>query len=1632
MATPVVKESFRERQIHELEVIKAIFANDVEVLRPSCDTDTPAAQWKPTEIRISLTPLRDSSNGHTEAYARTKLHIICPSKYPKIAPKILIEESKGLSDQLVEELLQKLQQQSEELRGEVMIYELAQTVQSFLLKYNKPPRGSFYDEMLQENQKREQERLDKQKRKENLERQTLIEEVERRKEMFKSEAKRRSGETRRSMSESNYHASSSESSENSSPYYRSHCYPNKCLEHRNSEKLYFHRVGRQVQRGCCLGHSQKGCVAYTGIDLDSGQLLYVTEWTIKYSQLEQKCGNGGHCYWIATEPKCGGNHRVEDVIASIEKQVTTLSQLHHKNLIQYECVLCIKRKEGLIVYLVQDFLLGTSLLNISSSLGWCIEGVRMVARGVLDALVFLHNKGVSHSHLMDSTVFMDNTGTLRCTDFSLVPNLLELVGGIGQRSVQGDLPAFGALIESLMSTHTYEMRDFIDKCNSDRTLSASELLDHPFLHSSLLSHDDKANAQLALALTQKMPRRISGGTPGAALQNAKPQDRHERQQQHLPASLSVMPVMPVSQSRLRNEFEVLTYLGKGAFGDVLKVRNILDNRQYALKRIPLSARSRQLYKKMTREVELLSRLNHENVVRYFNSWIESVTEADEAEMDKLLGDELSGSNDISYKPTKSSQLGLPVKVGDESSSSMWSGCVPNADDSDSDGIEFVDSNGEIVNYDDDDDDDEEEESSRQVSKGGNAPKPMQVMYIQMEFCEKCTLRTAIDDNLYEDTERLWRLFREIAEGLSHIHQQGIIHRDLKPVNIFLDTHDQIKIGDFGLATTSFLALQSQHEQTNQQSMQVASIEDGTGTGKVGTTLYVAPELTGNASKSTYGQKVDMYTLGIILFEMSQPPFETGMERVQTIVALRTAAIVIPENMLSDNRYEKTVKILRWLLNHEPAQRPTAEELLSSDLVPPAQLEANELQEMLRHALANPQSKAYKHLVARCLQQQSDELLEYTYHFGSSRNMKSWNAPISLDGFVSLNPIFECVKAKVVGLFRKHGGIEVDTPLLSPLSKRTNPWNNPVRLMTHSGCVVVLPSDLRTEFARHIAMNGVNMMRRYCVDRVYREEKVFNFHPKQSYECAFDIITPYASSPIVDAELLALAFEITNEIPRLREKNMRIRMNHTQLLRAILLYCNVPKSSYTELFANIADYIEGRISKFQFHSGVTVIMEKSRSSATALIELLLANFLMSGTRSSVDDSSLKSLIRGKGETASLAKSALRELETVVSLAHSLGVTCPIHIFAGLPISYDRASSGGVVWQLIADLKPNRSAHSSVLAMGERYDTLLNEFQKQAQGFNQNIPARVISGVGLSFWLDKLVGALDMDYMKDCRAIDVAVCVNGTRAPLKYVTDIMRLLWSANIRCYVVESATGAGDEARDLAKLGALHIILVAENGALRISSWERDRFQERHVTRAELVDFIRKLRTELGNANAIDYVSQLSNSSAGGNAGYSGSGGGGSSGGGGGGNYGRGDYSLSTSASNASIKSSYNPSQWPNVQVVFVVHDKLTANLRRRYENQVTQQMSVTLSQFMKKESVIVLVVELPPVTVNAIVGAINPREADKKETEVEINNVIERFPKFKRYITEITDEIIDYLTGDKATVVALYTISDSYYRIII
>lgn len=100
----------------------------------------------------------------------------------------------------------------------------------------------------------------------------------------------------------------------------------------------------------------------------------------------------------------------------------------------------------------------------------------------------------------------------------------------------------------------------------------------------------------------------------------------------------------------------------------------------------------------------------------------------------------------------------------------------------------------------------------------------------------------------------------LSLGLAHIHQQGMIHRDLKPVNIFLDSEDHVKIGDFGLATTVLKSRQNEYVFSKSLIESEKEETDESKTGQVGTALYVAPEING-ISKVVYNQKVDIYSLG---------------------------------------------------------------------------------------------------------------------------------------------------------------------------------------------------------------------------------------------------------------------------------------------------------------------------------------------------------------------------------------------------------------------------------------------------------------------------------------------------------------------------------------------------------------------------------------------------------------------------------------------------------------------------------------------------------------------------------------------------------------------------------------------------
>jgi hypothetical protein len=82
-------------------------------------------------------------------------------------------------------------------------------------------------------------------------------------------------------------------------------------------------------------------------------------------------------------------------------------------------------------------------------------------------------------------------------------------------------------------------------------------------------------------------------------------------------------------SRYQTDFVELGLLGRGGGGEVVKVRNRLDRRIYAIKKIILEPEEGKYAKfgaiqnrKLRREVTTISRITHKNIVRYYQAWVE--------------------------------------------------------------------------------------------------------------------------------------------------------------------------------------------------------------------------------------------------------------------------------------------------------------------------------------------------------------------------------------------------------------------------------------------------------------------------------------------------------------------------------------------------------------------------------------------------------------------------------------------------------------------------------------------------------------------------------------------------------------------------------------------------------------------------------------------------------------------------------------------------------------------------------------------------------------------------------------------------------------------------------------------------
>ncbi|KAF9126934.1 putative serine/threonine-protein kinase iks1 [Mortierella sp. GBA39] len=338
-------------------------------------------------------------------------------------------------------------------------------------------------------------------------------------------------------------------------------------------------------------------------------------------------------------------------------------------------------------------------------------------------------------------------------------------------------------------------------------------------------------------------------------------------------------------------------LGRGYRGSVFLCQHILDGihlGEYAIKKVAVGDNHDWLVQ-MLREVHLLERLHHPNIVAYKHAWLENHQLhkfGPEVTCLFILMECANGGNleECIERPAETqprADVGTPAAEG--------SGQVAEAKKPMSAR--------------------ERLQSKRQHLQGGDANGSADGSATQQRHFLSIT--------------EIWSFFFDICEGLAHLHRLGIIHRDLKPPNLLLSYSNSQTKGTKGERPRILITDFGECEISDQ-----AAKRDRTGA--TGTLEFLAPELLSVDANGRYTDefsfKGDMWSLGMVLYYLcySRLPY-TQIDDVDILKEeiREFKSITLPVDESSDRVVPEELKILiRVLLSTDKSKRPSCDDILS--------------------------------------------------------------------------------------------------------------------------------------------------------------------------------------------------------------------------------------------------------------------------------------------------------------------------------------------------------------------------------------------------------------------------------------------------------------------------------------------------------------------------------------------------------------------------------------------------------------------------------------------------------------------------------------------------------------------------------
>ncbi|XP_027353753.1 eIF-2-alpha kinase GCN2 isoform X2 [Abrus precatorius] len=806
-------------------------------------------------------------------------------------------------------------------------------------------------------------------------------------------------------------------------------------------------------------------------------------------------------------------------------------------------------------------------------------------------------------------------------------------------------------------------------------------------------------------------------------------------------------------SRYLNDFEELRPLGHGGFGHVVLCKNKLDGRQYAVKKIRLKDKS--MPDRILREVATLSRLQHQHVVRYYQAWFE--TGVSNSYGDSAWGSKTPVSSTFSYKAATSNDA-----FGHES----------------------------------------QLEST--------------YLYIQMEYCPR-TLRQVFESYNHFDKEYAWHLFRQIVEGLAHIHGQGIIHRDLTPSNIFFDARNDIKIGDFGLA--KFLKLEQLDQDLGHPADTTGVSIDGTG--QVGTYFYTAPEIEQGWPK--IDEKADMYSLGVVFFELWHP-FGTAMERHVVLSDLKLKGELRPAWVAE---FPEQESLLRQLMSVGPSDRPSATELLQNAF--PPRMESELLDDILRTMQKSEDMSIYDKVLNAIF----DEEMLSTKHIrqvGRLGSVGDKSSSIQCTEFET--EVRDYVVEVNREIFRQHCAKHLEISTMKLLDDCPQFNRNAVKLLTHGGDMLELCYELRLPFVYWIIFNQKSSFKRYEISCVFRRA-VGHSSPNRYLQGDFDIIG--GTSALTEAEVIKVTRDIITCF--FHEDSCDIHLNHGDLLDAIWSWIGV-KVEHRLKVAELLSMMGSLRPQSSERKSKWVVIRRQLLQELNLAEAMVNRLQTVALRFCGSADQALPRLRGALPSDKRTFKALDELSELVSLLRIWRINKNIYIDALMPPteSYHRDMFFQVY--LRKEHSPGSLSEGALLAVGGRYDYLLH--QLWSSDYKGNPP----TGVGTSLALETIIQNCPLDFKpnRSEASTNILVCSRGGGGLLVERMELVAELWEENFKAEFVPTRDPSLTEQYEYANEHDIKCLVIITDTGFSLTDSVKVRHLEhkgeKNVERENLVKFL--------------------------------------------------------------------------------------------------------------------------------------------------------------------------------------------------